>query len=169
MDAADPTPPGSDGEVQSDRVADGVEHLQTAARELVAAARSFLDVVEKVVEDDQRMSGAAASFADLLGRGLGAAASSDLGGLLGARNEREPAWLRNDPDHPDAAGDVFGRNDGPGDERADVDDVDDEPVDRSAPKDSGPRNAPPRTPAAKRPASSDGSDGARRVRRIAVD
>ena len=31
------------------RTADGVEHLQAAARELLLAARSFLSVVEEVV------------------------------------------------------------------------------------------------------------------------
>lgn len=85
------------------RTAEGIEHLQAAARELVAAARSFLDVVEQVVDDDDRFSGAASSFADLLGRGIGSATGKDLaGGLLTGLAGREPAWLRNDPDHPDA-------------------------------------------------------------------
>jgi hypothetical protein len=38
----------SEGE---DRVGEGVAHLQTAARELIAAARAFLDAAEGVVED----------------------------------------------------------------------------------------------------------------------
>ncbi len=42
---------------------DGVEHLQRAAHEMIAAARSFLDVVEDVVGD----SAAVASVADLFG------------------------------------------------------------------------------------------------------
>jgi hypothetical protein len=41
---------------------DGVEHLQRAAHEMIAAARSFLDVVEDVVGD----SAAVASVADVL-------------------------------------------------------------------------------------------------------
>ena len=41
------------------RTAEGVEHLQTAARELLSAARAFLDVVEEVVEDPERVSNAA--------------------------------------------------------------------------------------------------------------
>ena len=61
---------GADGAEHSP----AVEHLQTAARELVAAARSFLDVVEEVVEDPERLSGAATSVVDLLREGLGAVA-----------------------------------------------------------------------------------------------
>ena len=37
-----------DGE---DRAGEAVAHLQTAAREMIAAARAFLDVAEEVVED----------------------------------------------------------------------------------------------------------------------
>jgi hypothetical protein len=43
--------------------AEGVDHLQTAASELIAAARSFLDVVEEVVRDRD----AVASVVDTLG------------------------------------------------------------------------------------------------------
>ncbi len=94
-------------------LSEGVEHLQRAARELVAAARSFLDVVEQVVEDDERLSGAASSIAELVGRGFGSATGRDLaGGLLGGLAGREPTWLRNDPDHPDAPDpDVDGADD----------------------------------------------------------
>ncbi len=56
-----------------DRGAEGVEHLQAAARELLAAARSFLSVVEDVVEDPDRLAGAASGVADLLRSGLAAA------------------------------------------------------------------------------------------------
>jgi hypothetical protein len=34
-----------------ERAGEGVAHLQAAARELLAAARAFLDVAEEVVED----------------------------------------------------------------------------------------------------------------------
>ncbi len=34
-----------------DRAAEAVAHLQTAARELIAAARAFLDVAEEAVEN----------------------------------------------------------------------------------------------------------------------
>lgn len=36
---------------RTDRTGDGVAHLQAAAREMIAAARAFLDVAEEVVED----------------------------------------------------------------------------------------------------------------------
>lgn len=84
------------------RAADGVEHLQSAARELVAAARSFLDVVERVVEDDERFTGAAGSLAEMVMGGLGAVTGREMPNL---RPDREPAWMRNDPDHPDATDD----------------------------------------------------------------
>ena len=34
-----------------DRAAEAVAHLQTAAREMIAAARAFLDVAEEAVEN----------------------------------------------------------------------------------------------------------------------
>lgn len=55
-----------------ERAAEGVEHLQAAALELIAAARAFLDVAEDLVTDPERVSGAMASLAtiiDLAGRG----------------------------------------------------------------------------------------------------
>ncbi len=66
--APDPgeTDPGVGPEVDGDadgRVAEGVEHLQVAAREMIAAARTFLDVVEEVAGDNA----AVASLADALG------------------------------------------------------------------------------------------------------
>jgi hypothetical protein len=53
------------------RSAEGVEHLQAAARELLGAARAFLDVVEDVVEDSDRLNGAAATLTELFKSGLG--------------------------------------------------------------------------------------------------
>lgn len=52
------------------RATEGVEHLQAAARELIAAARSFLDVADDLVEDRDRFSGAAGHVVDLLRGGL---------------------------------------------------------------------------------------------------
>ncbi|HEY4377369.1 MAG TPA: hypothetical protein VGM93_09430, partial [Acidimicrobiales bacterium] len=48
--------------------ADGVNHLQAAAREMVAAGRSFLDAVEDVVEDNDRMASVVSGMTDLLGQ-----------------------------------------------------------------------------------------------------
>jgi hypothetical protein len=46
-----------------ERAAEGLTHLQAAAREAIAAARAFLDVAEDLVADP----GAAAAIADALG------------------------------------------------------------------------------------------------------
>ncbi len=63
-----------DGDIDQDPGAEGVEHLQRAAREMVAAARSFLDAIEKVVEDrdalrevSASLTGMAATVGDALG------------------------------------------------------------------------------------------------------
>ena len=73
------------------RAAQGVEHLQSAARELLKAARSFLDVVEEVVEDPERLTGAASGLADLV-------ASS-----FGRRPQpwESAAWVDDDPSDPE--------------------------------------------------------------------
>jgi hypothetical protein len=56
--------------MEDDRSAEAVEHLQAAARELLLAARSFLNVVEEVVEDRDRLVGAASSVVELLRDGV---------------------------------------------------------------------------------------------------
>lgn len=38
------------------RVEAGVEHLQAAAREMIGAARAFLDVIEELVEDQDKVA-----------------------------------------------------------------------------------------------------------------
>ena len=45
---------------------EAIGHLQAAAREMVAAARAFLDAVEEVVEDDQRLGRVVGGVTDLL-------------------------------------------------------------------------------------------------------
>lgn len=74
--------PGAAGE--------GMDHLQRAAREMVAAARSFLDAVDGVIADDDRFAGAASRVADIL---------STLGGALNPQEARRSA----DSDGPKAA------------------------------------------------------------------
>ncbi len=83
-------------QMDDQRAADGVEHLQSAARELLAAARSFLDVVEEVVDDRDRLSGAAASVVDLVRDGVATvtAASSPL------QPWETPAWGATEWDAP---------------------------------------------------------------------
>jgi hypothetical protein len=43
-------------DVEDDRAADGLAHLQAAAREAIAAARAFLDVAEEIVGDPKAVS-----------------------------------------------------------------------------------------------------------------
>jgi len=58
--------PGDRSEDDADgadaRVADGVEHLQRAAHEMIAAARTFLDVVEEVVGDNAAFTAVTDAF-----------------------------------------------------------------------------------------------------------
>jgi len=44
------------GRINDERAARGVEHLQAAAKEMIAAARAFLDVVEDVVADPEKVA-----------------------------------------------------------------------------------------------------------------
>ena len=79
-DATEGSEPGaSRAERAGTDLEDGVAHLQTAARELVAAARSFLDLVEDVVNDEGRLTSVVETVTDAL---RGAARSV---GDLGAR------------------------------------------------------------------------------------
>jgi hypothetical protein len=64
-----------------DRMAEGVEHLQTAALELIAAARAFLDVAEDLVTDPDRVSGTLATVASMV----------DGAGRASARRRPAPA------------------------------------------------------------------------------
>lgn len=71
-----------------DRAAEGFEHLQTAALEMIAAARAFLDVAEDLVTDPERVTGALASLAamiDLVGRGAGRRGGGPEGPAGGGR------------------------------------------------------------------------------------
>ena len=51
-----------------DRAGEAVAHLQTAARELIAAARAFLDVAEEVVDDPKAGEAVLGGLADLARR-----------------------------------------------------------------------------------------------------
>jgi plasmid stabilization system protein ParE len=59
--------------VNDERAAEGVQHLQTAAQELIEAARAFLDVVEDYVGDEQKMASVADAVASVA-RGVRSAA-----------------------------------------------------------------------------------------------
>ena len=62
------SPSNVDGETTagaSARARQGVEHLQTAARELIEAARAALDVAEEVVNDPETLASLAGSLATM--------------------------------------------------------------------------------------------------------
>jgi hypothetical protein len=68
--------------VNEDRAQEGIEHLQAAARELIGAARAFLDVAEDLVQEPGPLLAVLSSLGDLAGplvaRGR-AAAGTDVG------------------------------------------------------------------------------------------
>jgi len=53
----------------------GLEHLQSAAVEMIAAARSMLDAVEELIDDPRMASSVTAAFATV-GRGIEGAVAS---------------------------------------------------------------------------------------------
>ncbi len=134
----------------NDAGAEGVEHLQRAAREMVAAARSFLDAIEGVVEDRDALKevsstvvGLAATVGDAIGdavRGgkpapwVDSAWRTDVGDAAGAEGTEHPS--------PAASGDVAASGDDaasaggaeptdPVEQTADLVDRSDDPVDDS--------------------------------------
>ncbi len=92
----------------------GVEHLQNAAREMIAAARLFLDAAEEVVEDPQVVSelgGAVRGVVSDLARAADRRArnsrpfESDL--YDGAEDEVDYRYdLDEDPDHLESDGEA---------------------------------------------------------------
>lgn len=67
------------GSERGRRASEGTEHLQAAARELIAAARSFLDVAEDAIEDSAVVDEVGALLRDL-GRRVASAASPESAG-----------------------------------------------------------------------------------------
>ena len=51
--------------INDERAAEGVDHLQSAALELIQAARAFLDVAEDLVHDRERVADVVATAASL--------------------------------------------------------------------------------------------------------
>lgn len=78
------------------RVKAGVEHLQRAAHEAIAASRALLDVAEDLVDDPRALGG----VLELLG-GLGGLAGR-LGGPAGRAADRPPRdpFATDDDDDP---------------------------------------------------------------------
>jgi hypothetical protein len=100
--------------MNDERAAEGLDHLQRAAREMVAAARSFLDVVEELVEDRSALAEAAATVT-----GLAGAVTDAVRGGLGGRGpaDRPEPWETaawgDPPFEHDVAGEA-GEDDGTG-------------------------------------------------------
>lgn len=53
------------GDDSDDKVQQGIEHLQAAAREMIQATRSLLDAAEELVEDPSVMHGLVGSLASM--------------------------------------------------------------------------------------------------------
>lgn len=83
-----------ESDIDPDPGAEGVEHLQRAAREMVAAARSFLDAIEKVVEDRDALREVSASVA-----GMASTVGDALGDAMRGRSAPwvDSAWDRDAP------------------------------------------------------------------------
>jgi hypothetical protein len=59
--------------VNEQRAHEVVEHLQTAALEIIEAVRAFLDVAEELVKDPGEVAAMASTLAHAAGRGAPAA------------------------------------------------------------------------------------------------
>ena len=114
--------------MNDERAAEGIDHLQRAAREVVAAARSFLDVVEELVEDraalndlTTTLSGAAVAVGEVVRHGLGGRpAPWDSGSRDGPPWEEWTDGVHDDPTDVDDGDDVdvtLDVTDGPGEVR----------------------------------------------------
>jgi len=141
------------------RAADSAEHLQTAARELIRAARSFLDLVEDVVEDPDRLAGAASSVAGMVRDGLGQLDRSSRSAPWA-----EPAWQEGGQDGDTIdLDDLYDIDDSiDGEEPEDIDDAGDldEPDEPDGPAETSVDAVRPATRTRAAPS---------RVRRIAVE
>ena len=67
-DASEATDP-SMSSVAQDRARDGIDHLQAAARELIAAARAALDVAEDLIDDPDTITSVVGAAGQLGGLG----------------------------------------------------------------------------------------------------
>ncbi|MEZ5180395.1 MAG: hypothetical protein R2702_00710 [Acidimicrobiales bacterium] len=74
------------------RVQAGVEHLQRAAREVIAASRALLDVAEELVEDPQGVAGLVEALTGAAGRFARSAAAP--GDEAGADGDDDPPVQR---------------------------------------------------------------------------
>lgn len=69
---------GATREPTESRAAQGIEHLQAAAHEMIAAARAFLDAIEAVVDDEEKL-GSITEAVGSVARGAARGLRSDPG------------------------------------------------------------------------------------------
>lgn len=68
-EAVDGTTDPATSTVAQDRAREGIDHLQNAARELIAAARAALDVAEDLIDDPDTISSVVGAAGQLGGLG----------------------------------------------------------------------------------------------------
>ena len=79
----------------ADPAREGLEHLQTAAHEMIAAARSMLDAVEELLDDPRAATSMATAFATVSRLVEGAVASvSGMGPGGASEPDDEPRVQR---------------------------------------------------------------------------
>lgn len=83
------------GNGASDRAGEGVDHLQAAALELIDAARAFLDVVEELVGDRDRLAEVAETVGTMAGLAARAVARTRPGPETAP--DRSPPGSEGDP------------------------------------------------------------------------
>ena len=86
-DGAGPDSPGND---HDPRLQSGLDHLQRAAREMIAASRALLDVAEELVDDPKAASG----IIDLLGSVAGRAERRPPRGSAEGEDDDDPPVQR---------------------------------------------------------------------------
>jgi hypothetical protein len=81
-----------EGTSERDGLADGIEHLQAAAKEVIRAGRSLLDAAEGLIEDPAALQGIVGTLGSLA--------------QLAAQGLRDAAGGHGDGDDPDDDGKV---------------------------------------------------------------
>jgi hypothetical protein len=88
--------------MNDERANRGVEHLQAAAQEMIAAARSFLDVIEDLVADPDKVADVVSAVGDMAGNVSDAARSASSrakrSGTRGGPGRADEGDERDDPD-----------------------------------------------------------------------
>lgn len=77
--------------MNEERAREGVEHLQNAARELIEAARAFLDVAEEAVEDPAALKPLVGTLVELADLAAGRMRASGAETGSGADDPARPA------------------------------------------------------------------------------